>query len=435
MATLLMVESWLRSTGHSLPPLVRRLGHDYVLLTADPALYPDSSSGPRHPVRGNASEIVRADTNDPDAAVAAARAVAKRRRIDGVLTTCDYYLPTVATIAHELGLPGARPDVLHTATRKHRVRQALDNAGVPNVEFAVADSYDAARDAATRLGYPLVAKPVDLNSGTSVQRVDDDAALKDAFHEITAAERNTRGQPRERVMLLERLVAGQEISVEAITRGGETTIVGITDKSLAGPPAFVESGHMFPADLPASTVAEAADYARDVLAALDYRHGLSHTELRLTGDGPRLIEINPRQAGGYIFDLLRLVTGVHPLEQLVRLSLGQPPRANETTDVGSAAVFFVISPRPGTVVGVVGTSALDADPDVVRCQLSVPARAGLPRSNDAYLGHVVVSSASPCDARAKAEAAIGSLRLRFADGTEARPLGVPSVAPPAPVGA
>ena len=426
MATLLMVESWLRSTGHSLPPLIRRLGHDYVLLTKDPALYPDSTAGRRHPVRGNASEIVRADTNDPDAAVAAARAVARRRRIDGVLTTCDYYLATAAHIADTLGLPGARPDVLHTATRKHRVRQALDAAGVPNPRFAVAESFDDARAAAASLGYPLVAKPVDLNSGTSVQRVEDDAALKDACQEITADEHNTRGQPRERVVLLEDLVEGPEVSVEAVTRDGETTIVGITDKSLAAPPAFVESGHMFPAEPPESAVAEAEAYVRDVLRALGYRHGLSHTELRLTSDGPRLIEINPRQPGGYIFDLLRLVTGVDPLEQLVRLSLGQQPRVSEPTGTASAAVCFVISPRPGTVVGVAGTGALDADPGVVRWQLSVPARAGLPRSNDAYLGHVVTASPEAGAARAEAAAAVGSLRLRFADGSTARPIDVPA---------
>lgn len=427
MATLLMVESWLRSTGHSLPPLIRRLGHDYVLLTKDPALYPDSTAGRRHPVRGNASEIVRADTNDPGAAVAAARAVARRRRIDGVLTTCDYYLATAAHIADALGLPGARPDVLHTATRKHRVRQALVAAGVPSPRFAVAESFDDARTAAASLGYPLVAKPVDLNSGTSVQRVEDDAALKDACQEITADEHNTRGQPRERVVLLEELVEGPEVSVEAITHDGETTIVGITDKSLAAPPAFVESGHMFPAEPPASAVAEAEAYVRDVLRALGYRHGLSHTELRLTSDGPRLIEINPRQPGGYIFDLLRLVTGVDPLEQMVRLSLGESPKASEPTGTASAAVSFVISPRPGTVVGVEGTGALDADPGVVRWRLSVPARAGLPRSNDAYLGHVVTASPEAGAARAEAAAAVGSLRLRFADGSTARPIDVPGV--------
>jgi argininosuccinate lyase len=32
--------------------------------------------------------------------------------------------------------------------------------------------------AAAGLGYPLVAKPVDLNAGTAVRRADDDAHLK-----------------------------------------------------------------------------------------------------------------------------------------------------------------------------------------------------------------------------------------------------------------
>ena len=35
------------------------------------------------------------------------------------------------------------------------------------------------RAAAAHIGYPVVAKPVDLNSGTSVRRADDEAALKD----------------------------------------------------------------------------------------------------------------------------------------------------------------------------------------------------------------------------------------------------------------
>jgi argininosuccinate lyase len=45
MATLAMVESWLHSTGQCLPPLIRELGHDYVLLTKDPSLYPSSANG------------------------------------------------------------------------------------------------------------------------------------------------------------------------------------------------------------------------------------------------------------------------------------------------------------------------------------------------------------------------------------------------------
>src|SRR5690606_29007550 len=84
MATLLMVESWINSTGRSLPPLLRDLGHDYVLLTRDPGLYPSSSAGTPHPAVAGADEVVVAETNDLTAATEAAVAVARRRRIDGV---------------------------------------------------------------------------------------------------------------------------------------------------------------------------------------------------------------------------------------------------------------------------------------------------------------------------------------------------------------
>lgn len=421
-----MVESWLRSTGLCLPPLIRERGHRYVLFTQDPALYPTTHSGEPHPVIDRADEIVRVDTNDLDAVTAAALDLAERLPVHGVLTTCDYYLETAAVIAARLGLPGAPPEVMHRATRKHLVRSAISEAGLANPAFAVAASWESSLAAAAAIGYPLVAKPVDLNAGTSVQRVDDEAGLKDAFWEITGVERNTRGQPLSRLLLLEELIEGPEFSVEAVTRDGETAVIGITDKSITGPPAFVESGHMFPARLTPAAASTIEEFTRDALAAIGYTHGLSHTELRLTPDGPRIIEINPRQAGGYIFDLVRLVTGSHPLELLVDLSLGKAPQiGSERATAASAAVFFVMSPRPGTVIGVDGAAALDADTDVVRWHLPTPATAGYPRSNDAYLGHVLAVDATGGAARERAEAAVGSLRLRFADGSTATPIGLP----------
>ncbi|HEU0172490.1 MAG TPA: hypothetical protein VFR26_13605 [Acidimicrobiales bacterium] len=38
MATVRMIESWLQSTGEALPPLLRTIGHDDVLVTRDPDL-------------------------------------------------------------------------------------------------------------------------------------------------------------------------------------------------------------------------------------------------------------------------------------------------------------------------------------------------------------------------------------------------------------
>ena len=109
MATLLMIESWLQSTGEGLPPLLRALGHDYVLVTRDPGLYGAGSATP-HPALAGASEVVVVETNDtrrpgrPEAGLAASRPV------DGVLTTCDYYLAAAAAVADAArACPGRRP--------------------------------------------------------------------------------------------------------------------------------------------------------------------------------------------------------------------------------------------------------------------------------------------------------------------------------------
>src|SRR5690606_35094068 len=150
-------------------------------------------------------------------------------------------------------------------------------------------------------------------AGTAVRLVVDEAGLKDSFWDVRDRERNTRGQPLQRLLLLEEVLWGTEISVEAVTVAGRTTVVAITDKSVAGPPAFVESGHMVPARLDPRVTAEVEAFTVAALDAIGFTHGVSHTEVMVTEDGPRLVEINPRQGGGHIFELVELVTGTNTL--------------------------------------------------------------------------------------------------------------------------
>jgi argininosuccinate lyase len=429
MATLLMIESWLQSTGQVLPPLLDRLGHEYVLVTRDPGTYGAGSAAP-HPALSGAADVVVVETNATDTTVDRAAAVAAERRIDGVITTCDHYLATAAAVAERLGLPGSPPEAMRRAVRKHDVRAALDAAGLPPVRHAVAATIDDALVAAEGLRYPLVAKPVDLNAGTSVRRVDEEAHLKDAWADITALAHNTRGQALAGVVLLEEVLDGTEVSVEAVTVDGTTHVIGVTDKSVTGPPAVVESGHMVPADLAPPVLADVEGFAAAAVDALGITHCLTHTEVMITADGPRLVELNPRRGGGYIFDLVHLVSGTHPLRVLVDLAVGETPVLG-TVDAplpsaavpgGSAAVVFAMAPRAGRIVGVDGLDRLARAPDVHRWTLPVPVDARRPVDNEAYLGHVVATDPEGRGARARAEDLVASLRLRFDDGTTVAPL-------------
>ncbi|MFD7307525.1 ATP-grasp domain-containing protein [Promicromonospora sp. NPDC059942] len=428
MANLLMIESWLQSTGLMLPPLLRDAGHEYVLITRDPDLYrlPD---GTPHPVLALAAEVVVAETNDDAVLLAAAREVsaresAARRPVDGVLTTCDYYLPAVAHVAEGLGLPGAPADVLRTATRKHLVRHALAAGGVPDVPFAVAATWDQARKEAASLGYPLVVKPVDMNSGTAVRKVVDEAGLAVAFAEATGPERNTRDQPLERLALLERVVEGPEYSVESVTRDGVTRVLGITAKSVAEPgveagSGFVESGHLFPAPLTPEEREAIEAHVVAVLAAVGLTHGISHTEVRLTAAGPRLIELNPRQGGGYIFELVRLVTGFNPLRVLVDLALGREPVPGPSVAT-SAAVTFLLAPAGGVVREVRGAERLADDGRVLGHETPSPGRVVRPGDNNERIGHVLVVDATGHAAKDWADELAAGVEVRVEAGALVR---------------
>ena len=130
-----------------------------------------------------------------------------------------------------------------------------------------------------------------------------------------------------------------------------------------------------------------------------------------------------------MFDLVSMVTGIHPLELLVDLALGEAPavgttaapRAGAVPTVGSAAVGFVVPPEAGTVVRVDGLDRLGADPGIVRWELPTPAVAVRPVDNEAYLGHVVTADAGG-GARGRVEAALARLRLVMSDGRRLAPL-------------
>nr|BFF17324.1 hypothetical protein GCM10025730_08450 [Promicromonospora thailandica] len=217
-------------------------------------------------------------------------------------------------------------------------------------------------------------------------------------------------------MLLERVLDGPEYSVETVTRDGVTRVLGITAKSVAEPgveagTGFVESGHLFPAPLPPEQRDAIERHVVAALAAVGLTHGISHTEVRLTAAGPRLIELNPRQGGGYIFELVRLVTGYNPLRVLVDLALGREPAPGPSVAT-SAAVRFLLPPADGVVREVRGAERLRDDDRVLGHETPSPGRAVRPGDNNERIGHVLVADPTGHAAKDWADELVAGLEVR-----------------------
>ncbi|MFE3110661.1 ATP-grasp domain-containing protein [Kitasatospora indigofera] len=418
MAHLLVIESWVGSMSHLLPRAITEGGHRFTFLTRDLNHYlrstPEEHS---HPLLA-AANILTADTNDLQTVLAHVERLHPTLTFDGVLSSCDYYLPTVAAVAAHLGLPGPEPDNVLAACRKDLTRRRLAAAAVPGPRFALCADWPETAAAAREIGYPLVVKPVDLCAGMLVRKITNEDELAAAHQALNDFPENARGQLREPTVLLEELLTGPEVSVETVSFDGEVHVVGVTGKNIGGAPAFIETGHLFPADLgpaPATAVTETAVAA---LKALGLDHVVAHTEIKLTPEGPRVVEVNPRPAGNRITELVRRVTGVDLTAACVDVALGHRPNLTaRATDAASAAIAFLLPERDGVVTTVEGVDTVRQDPAVVELNLGTLKGREVRRAtnNNAYLGHVMTVDTNGA-AGLRAEQLLRQLTLRYEQG-------------------
>lgn len=287
------------------------------------------------------------DVFDNAALVAAAREVASRRPVTGVLSWDELKMSGAAHVARALGLPGVAPDVVDRCRDKHRTRTALAAAGVPQPVSEVVATAGEAAAAAARIGYPVVVKPRDLGASMGVVLVDSPRDLADGYAHARAA----RVDPvpyRSDGVLVEEYVRGPEVSVDSWVRAGGTHPLFTARKTTGYPPYFEEIGHVVdgrggPTDDP--------DLHRVVAAAheaLGFDHGMTHVELRRAHDGWRVIEVNCRLGGDLIPMLGRLATGVDAGAVATELACGLAP--DPRPDRGRVAAVRFRYPTAACVV-------------------------------------------------------------------------------------
>ncbi|MFD9727175.1 ATP-grasp domain-containing protein [Streptomyces sp. NPDC059072] len=428
MAHLLVVESWVGSMSRLLPRAIGEGGHEFTFVTRDLHHYlrGAGSDGP-HPLLA-ARNIITADTNDMDELLPHLERLHSLLAFDGVVSSCDYYLPAVARIADRLGLPGPAVEAVEGACRKDLTRRVLAGAGVPGPRFALCTDTAQLAAAAREIGYPLVVKPVDLCAGMLVREVRDERELELACRALAEFPVNARGQDRTHIVLLEELLTGPEVSVETVSFGGVPGVVGVTDKSIGGAPAFIETGHMFPAAIAPESEREAVDTAVAAVTALGLDRVVCHTEIKLTPEGPKVVEVNPRPAGNRITELVRHVTGIDMAAACVDVALGRMPDLTpRPTGVHSAAIAFLLPDTTGTLTGIRGADEVRVQPGVLELALAEPGRAvRAATSNNEYLGHVMTADTEGSGAREAAERLIAHLQPTFEEQGAELPSAVPA---------
>lgn len=397
---IVFVESNTTGTGRMFAAAASALGHTPVVLAADPARYPYLDA--------DRIERVVVDTTDVGRVLESCRRLSRRAPIGGVTSSSEYFVTLTATVARRLRLPGPDPDAIRRSRNKLRQRRRLRTAGIATPRFLAARSVGGAVAAARTLVLPVVIKPV---TGTGSSGVVLCTTLDEvAAHAGTLLSRrqNERGLPVPRVILVEEYVAGSEYSVE--TFNGD--IIGITSKHVGPLPHFVEVGHDFPAVLSPQTKALICEHATRALQALDLTWGPTHIELRHGADGVKTIEANPRLAGGFIPELVRLASGRDLIADTLALVTGQDLQP-ATAGLGYASIRFLVPPTEGTLAAVEGLATAREIDHVVDLCLYRSAGESIHLCGDFRdrVGHVIAAARDAQTACEAAEAARSAVKL------------------------
>jgi S-sulfo-L-cysteine synthase (3-phospho-L-serine-dependent) len=395
---LILLESNTTGSGRLFCAAACRLGLRPVVFARDPGRYPYLTE--------DGIETRMLDTGDLSAVRQAAAELTDQ--LVGVTSSSEYFVAAAAGLAAELGLPHPDSEAITACRNKAIQRRLLRTYGVAGPDFAVATDPDRMAELAGELGYPVVVKPVSGSGSVGVRLCHRPAEVAEATRAALAGE--LAGIPPQSAVLVEQYLAGPEYSVETFG----TRVVGITGKHVSPPPYFVETGHDVPARLPGGAQAALAETALRALAALSLGWGPAHVELRLTADGPAVIEVNPRLAGGMIPDLLRLATGVDVIEATVANAAGLPVRLDPTRAAG-AAIRFLIAQRSGRFVAAGGLDRAAGWPRVTEVVLTrrPGSELSLEHSFRDRIGYLIGTGHDSRAAADVADRALGCVRLQI----------------------
>lgn len=284
------------------------------------------------------------------------------------VTIVEEALLPCARINQALGLPGTSVELVERTRDKTAMRRVLDAGGFSPVRWTSVKALADATAFGERMGYPFILKPVDGVGSVDVRLIRAAADLEGVLN----------GKSN---WIAEEYLDGPEYSVDCFSFSGRHFILGINlETKNPGPigSEFLEVAHQVPAPMSQERDHEVREFVRRFLDEVGIQDGPSHTELKYTSRGPRIVETHTRLGGDRLWDLIRLTTGYDLVDMTLQWAMGtlKPLDADPVPRGGAAIQYF--TPPPGRLKHLHGMQALRRLPGVVDISLTVDVGAHIP---------------------------------------------------------
>ena len=247
---------------------------------------------------------------------------AKELKIDGILSfACDPGVVTAAYVAEKMGLPSSGPyESVEILQNKGKFRKFLteNNFNVP-----VAKQYtdiETALNDTEMFNWPVIVKPKDSAGSKGVTKVEEKDKLKDAINYALKFSHSNEFIIED---FLEKV--GDSSDCDSFSIDGKLKFVSFSaqkfDENCENP--YTPAAFTWPASISKIHQEELTNEIQRLLTLLNMKSSIYNIETRECTNGKAYImECSPRGGGNRLAEMIRYMTGVDMITNIVKSALG-----------------------------------------------------------------------------------------------------------------
>ncbi|MBX5328932.1 MAG: ATP-grasp domain-containing protein [Candidatus Bathyarchaeota archaeon] len=259
-----------------------------------------------------------------------AKAWLKEHKIDAILLSSglDDDFEVLNDLNDIAPILGNSPKIIKKVRERHCFFEELKRLGIEHpVTTIVKNAYEA-RNAAEKMGYPVVFKPVKGFGGANIRTVQDSGEVERVFNQTSNASE---------YVLVQKFIDGIHASVSFIANGDDVKLLTLNEqllglRFLSQEEPFGYCGNIVPLKC-SSRVIERCEHIAEKVALRFGLKGLNGIDLVISKDGNLcVVEVNPRFQG--TFECIEKVLGINLVESHINACLhGSLPTIKEQASI------------------------------------------------------------------------------------------------------
>ncbi|WPK11318.1 ATP-grasp domain-containing protein [Lysinibacillus louembei] len=261
-------------------------------------------------------KMVFVDITNMEAMRTAIRSLQKTQlTITSIVSFTDPYVHTASQLCDEFCKNYAQSDAIASMEDKEVTRQHLQHFEF-TPKFFILHANDMRE--LPKMSFPLIVKSPKSTGSKDVlfalnkkQLTEHIASLQEKYPQDT--------------IMIEEYIDGPQYLVETIIYNGEPHIIALIEQDITQGKRFIITGYTVLARVPEKMQDSLQNIVTSITESFRVKNGAMHLELRLTKNGWKLIEINPRISGGAMNHMLEAAFGFNLVKETLKLLTGEQP--------------------------------------------------------------------------------------------------------------